>query len=298
MRSLIAMHFEFNPKQPLSTEVPRLMALQIGRIEAHLRSRAPADQRIHDVRKRIKETRALLRLVRQPLGRQFATENEWYRNAARDLSSARDAIALVESADKLQKHAKDRATSRALKRASRALRHSDAGAAKQHIQSLRDRLDEARDRLAGWPKLPNRFGAIGDGLQRSFRDGRRALEIVEDDPTPETFHELRKRVKDHWYHAQLLRRVWPDFMERYAEIVEDLSDALGDHHDLIVLRQTLTDDPLSYGTDASLVAAFSAIEKRRKQLEKKSVKVAGHVYAEKPAGWRARVESWWKIASK
>ena len=294
------MPFEFNPGRPLSDEVPHLMSLQIGRIEAHLRSSGPADKRIHDVRKRIKETRALLRLVRRPLGSRFDQENEWYRNAGRDLSAARDAIALTESADKLRKHSNDRATRKALRHVSNALQHSKADEAEvaKRIGDLLDRLDDARDRLSGWPKLADHFETIGDGLQRNFRDGSRALDTVEDDPTPETFHELRKRVKDHWYHAQLLRRVWPDFMERYAEVIEDLSDALGDHHDLIVLRQTLTDDPLSYGDDASLRAAFSAIEKRRQQLEKKSVGIAGHVFAEKPARLRARVESWWEIASR
>jgi CHAD domain-containing protein len=299
-KGLTAMPFEFNLSRPLSEEVPHLMSLQIGRMEADLRSRAPTGERIHDVRKRIKETRALMRLVREPLGSRFGKENKWYRNAGRDLSAARDAIALIESVDKLRKHSDDRATRKALRQIRHALQQSNADEAEveRHIQELLDGLDDARHRLSGWPKLPDRFATIGGGLQRSFRDGRRALAAVEDDPTPETFHELRKRVKDNWYHAQLLRRVWPDFMERYAEVIEDLSDALGDHHDLIVLRQTLTDDPLSFGDEAALSSAFSAIEKRRKQLEKKSVKVASHVYAEKPAGWRALIESWWEIAAK
>src|SRR5689334_2335445 len=101
------MPFELNLARPLSEEVPHLVSLQIGRNEAHLRSHGPADKRIHDVRKRIKETRALLRLVREPLGSRFGQENKWYRNAGRDLSAARDAIALIESADKLRKHSDD-----------------------------------------------------------------------------------------------------------------------------------------------------------------------------------------------
>jgi len=64
-----------------------------------------------------------------------------------------------------------------------------------------------------------------------------------------------------------------------------------------VLRQTLTDDPLSYGNEASLRTVFSALEKRRRQLEKKSTKIASHVYAETPQAWRERIEAWWRLAA-
>ncbi len=51
------------------------MALQIARIETHLQSADSVEERVHDLRKRTKETRALLRLVRSSLGSQFAIEN-------------------------------------------------------------------------------------------------------------------------------------------------------------------------------------------------------------------------------
>jgi len=293
------MAFEFNPKRPLSLEIHHLMAFQIGRIEAHLQSSDGAEKRIHDVRKRIKETRALLRLVRPVLDSQFRIENAWYRDAARELSAARDAAALIEAIDKLRKHTSDRAARRKLRQVRSALQKSavDDAAMETRIRKLLERLPDARSRLADWPPLPDRFSTIGKGLQRCFRDGRRALESATGDPAPETFHELRKRVKDHWYHAQLLRRNWPEFMTRYAEVVEELSDALGDHHDLIVLRQTLTDEPLAYGDEASLQTTFAAIERRRQQLEKKSISIAEHVYAENPGEWTARIRAWWRMAA-
>ena len=53
--------------------------------------------------------------------------------------------------------------------------------------------------------------------------------------TPECLHEWRKQVKTHWYHAQLLKPIWPQFMKPYANTLEELSHTLGDHHDLQVL---------------------------------------------------------------
>src|SRR5213593_2488291 len=118
------MALEFKPKKPLPAEVQRLMSEQFARIAKHLESTDPPEKKIHDIRKRIKETRALLRLLRPALGAQFAIENAWYREAARELARARDAAALVESIDKLRKRAKDGTTRRSLAAVRRALRES------------------------------------------------------------------------------------------------------------------------------------------------------------------------------
>jgi hypothetical protein len=165
------------------------------------------------------------------------------------------------------------------------------------IDHLLGALSDARARLETWRALRDRFGTIGEGLERTFAGGRRALGDARDEGSPEAFHELRKRVKDLWYHAQLLRRVWPDVMRAYNDVLEELSDALGDHHDLIVLRQTLTEDPSAYGEEEALHATFSAIEKRRSKLEKKSIAVSTHVYAETAVQWRRRIRAYWRVAS-
>ena len=292
------MPFELNPKHPIGEDVQDLMDGQIARIEAHLRSSAAIEDRVHDVRKRTKETRALLRLVRSALGSQFRIENLWYRDAARELAPARNAAALVESVKKLRKHATDRAALRALRHVERVLKHIrvDGAQLESRIASLLEHLADARARLKKWPQLADRFSTIGEGLQRTFGDGRRALREVTNDPTAETFHELRKRVKDHWYHGQLLRRVWPEFMTRYAEVVEEVSDALGDHHDLIVLRETLREDPTAYGDQNALETTFAVIQKRRTQLEKKSMRLSSEIYAEGPPQFRDRLRAYWQVA--
>jgi CHAD domain-containing protein len=185
-----------------------------------------------------------------------------------------------------------------LRRVEHVLRHVKVDAAQldQRIQNLLTNLGDARARLKRWPKLEDRFSTMGDGLEQTFRDGQRALQAAIDEETPEAFHELRKRVKDHWYHAQLLRLVWPEFMTRYAEVVEEGSDALGEHHDLIVLRETLREDPNAYGDHSALETTFAAIQKRRKQLERKSIRMSSDIYAERPPQFRDRVRAYWHVA--
>ncbi len=45
-------------------------------------------------------------------------------------------------------------------------------------------------------------------------------------------HEWRKRVKDLWYHVTLLQDAWRPVMSALADEAHELSDRLGDEHDL------------------------------------------------------------------
>src|SRR5439155_20965549 len=60
------------------------------------------DETIHDVRKRFKKVRAVLRLVRAEMGeRTYCRENACFRDAGRPLTEIRDAKALLETLDDL-----------------------------------------------------------------------------------------------------------------------------------------------------------------------------------------------------
>jgi hypothetical protein len=148
-------------------------------------------------------------------------------------------------------------------------------------------LPAARERVQLWPALPDDFSTIGEGFRRTFRDGRDAAKAAADTPTPESFHEWRKRVKDHWYHLQLLREVWPQSMKWYRSDLESLSDLLGDRHDLDVLRQTIA------GNDFELRILNALIDRRSLELSVSAMEIGRRIYAE-PAGMiHDRLQSYW-----
>lgn len=237
-----------------------------------------AEKRVHEARKRFKETRALLRMVREPLGEEhFAYENAWFRDAARDLAAARDADAVAEALEKLKL---PRTVERRARKTLDAQR-KDHPPLEPIIVNVVDQLVVAQGRLGMWPAFDDSFDTIAEGLVRTYRDGRRDFQHHE---TPEELHDWRKRVKDHWYHTQLLRHVWPEMMKPYAEVLSDLSHVLGDHHDLHVLRAMVDNIP----------AVTEAVDARQKELEAEAEKIATRVYAEKPAAWLARMRKYWK----
>lgn len=281
------MAYSLEPGEPLSAAIPRIMSEQLVRAREHLTGGAgPLDERIHDARKRFKETRALLRLIREPLGPQFAIENAWFRDAGRDLAAARDADAVLEALLKLK-------LSRGIRsRAKRVLEERRRGSAdlEPRMANVAEQLVVAQARASLWPALDDSFETIAGGLLRTYRDGRRAMHHS---GMPHELHEWRKRVKEHWYHAQLLRHVYPAMMKAYASTLSDLSRALGDHHDLFELRQIVAQSPRELGRTRTVVELLDAIDARQRELEAEATEIGRRVYAERPNAWLARMRNYW-----
>ena len=266
------MSYAIERDETLPASILRIMDEQIVRARDTLVDGSlSAEKRVHEARKRFKETRALLRMIRQPLGEHFDHENAWFRDAARDLAAARDADAVIGALEKLEL---PKAVGRRARKTLDAQRQEHPPL-EPVIANVVDQLVVAQGRLGMWPELDDSFATIAGGLVRAYRGGR---------DRPDDLHEWRKRVKEHWYHVQLLRHVWPDMMKPYAEVLSELSHALGDHHDLQVLRERLAEMP----------AVIEAIDERQKELEAKAEQIGARVYAEKPAAWLARMRKYWK----
>jgi len=71
------------------------------------------------------------------------------------------------------------------------------------------------------------FSAIKKNLARGYRDGRRALDLARTDGSDESYHDLRKRVKDLWYHIRLLHDIWPAVVGGYEVALKELVDLEG-----------------------------------------------------------------------
>lgn len=290
------MAYAFERDETASAAVVRVMNEQVARARTQLTDeKLPLGKRVHEARKRFKETRALLRLVREPLGDNFATESAWCRDAGRDLAGARDAEAVLESLEKLAEHV--RIAPATLKKARRALEARrdaiDTTELQARVANVVTQLDAAVTRIATWPELGDSFDAIEDGLRRTYAGGRKAMRAALRVHLPHELHDWRKRVKEHWYHSQLLRAVWPPMMKAYAGVLEDLSHALGDHHDLFVLRGIVAASPKDFGSQAAVVKLVDAIDERQRQLEQEASDIGRRVYAESPDAFLARMRNHW-----
>jgi CHAD domain-containing protein len=278
--------------EPLSKAVERIARGRIDQALDELRGKTDStpEEAVHGARKDMKKLRALLRLVRGELGEQrFARENACFRDAARELAGARDADVMLETLGSLDLPAGLGWELRKVIQAS----HRRDGAGDDREAAGRNAvaiLKEGRGRVGDWPLEDDSFEALAGGLERTYRRGRRDFKATRAKPSVEALHEWRKRVKDLWYHQTLLRRLWPPVMTAVGDEAHELSDRLGDDHDLAVLADWFKEHTES---DPDLQAA---IDRRRAELQRDAFALGARLYADKPSAYVRRLERLWDAA--
>ena len=251
------------------------------------KSGSTPEEAVHEARKDIKKLRALLRLSRDELGKStYRRENACFRDAARELAGTRDSDVMLEALGGLQLTPGVAWELRTAIQAERAQDGEDgrATAARASVAILK----EARKRIDDWPLERDSFGAVADGLERTYRRGRRGFRAASEEPSVESLHEWRKRVKDLWYHHTLLRQLWPPVMTAVGDQAHELSDLLGDDHDLAMLAGWMREH-----VPAASSEFFEAVERRREELQREAFALGALLYAEKPSAFVGRLERLW-----
>lgn len=258
-------------------------------------------QTVHDARKSVKKTRALLRLARPALDRQtFRAENRALRDAAALLAGNRDADVMVAVTSSLAKRYVGHvpaATFEALSTAfaARAVEERTGGDAAGPRDEAIAALSDARDRAAGWPLDGVRRRTLVTALRRTYDDGGDGFAQVAADEAgadAAASHEWRKRVKDLWYQQRLIAPAWPAILKAQAEEAHVLSELLGDDHDLAVLAAHLEAGDVSVAADLAPVAEL--VEQRHGELRDEALRLGARVYAEPGPSFEARTRRYLK----
>lgn len=259
---------------------------------------------VHEARKCCKRLRGLLRLARAGLGdKVYRRENGSLRDAARRLSDVRDADALIETYDKLDAHFGDRIDRRSIAPVRRALAARRRRLANQdptferRVSAFRADLEGALRRVPSWGLANDEFAALGGGFKMSYKRGRKAMAAAYASPSPERFHEWRKRVKYHRYHLELLRELWPRQLKARQSEVKTLGGMLGDDHDLAVLRGVLESESGSFG-DESACMLIDLAGCRRDELRAGMRPLGRRLFAERPKALVSRYEAYWRAWRK
>jgi CHAD domain-containing protein len=253
---------------------------------------------IHEARKCGKRLRALLRLARAGIGNDvYRRENVAIRDAARDLSGLRDAEALIETYERLHARFADEVDWRRLAGVRRALvarrrELAEDGTLPQRIDAFGEQLRAVRDRLPSWPLADLEFDHLAPGLKRSYRRGRDAMRALDEAPSDERFHEWRKRAKEHRYHLELLRDLWPAQVKARRAEVRTLGDLLGDDHDLSVLGATLSAESERFGAGAGAVLELAA--RQQAELRVTMWPLGLRLFAERPKALVQRYRQYWQ----
>jgi CHAD domain-containing protein len=251
---------------------------------------------VHEVRKDLKKLRSLLRLVRPSIPTKiYRRENARFRDLGRELAGARDAEVKLQTLEGLREISGDLDGVEAYAAALDAER-AEAGVSAADAALAVAALEGARDGVSDWsPK--DGWRPPGPGFVRAYRRGRDALAAVQADPSDEAVHEWRKRSKDLWYHLRIVRRAWPQSLAPLADEAHELSDLLGDHHDLAVLADDVSsrDGRFSDGAQADLLAT---IRRRQAELLDDALSLGERLYAERPKAFGERLDAYWRAKKR
>ncbi|WP_380674453.1 CHAD domain-containing protein [Salinigranum sp. GCM10025319] len=291
------MDYTLDPREPVAAETKRIVGSLVDDGLDHL-AMDDRHEAVHEVRKRCKEVRATLRLVRGVLPT-YSDENAHYRDAARRISHIRDAQALVETFDDhvvptVEAHDRLDGDRLGEVRATLVDRH-DALAAEEDLDARLDAVErdlrEGRERVDSLPIATDGFDAVAGGLRKSYRRGRERMADAYADPSTEAFHEWRKRIKYHRYHCYLLRPIWDEPMKARRDQLKELSDLTGDEHDLAVFCETMDEEELFDVETREILD--TAIAGRRSELRRASRPIGERVFAEDPDELVARMRGYW-----
>lgn len=294
------MAYRLKLNEPIDDAVRRILGEEIDAAVHELAEGKDRVKAVHEARKALKRARALLKLVRRGLPKDvYKDENRRFRDVARLLSGTRDRDVLIATAQTLAagSSAEARKVADAIAGPSSAPASGAAGSAREATADAIAGLEKARADLATMRFDRKGFGVLLKGLERTYRHGRRAMHEVLDEHHDEAFHEWRKAVQAHWRHMALLERAWPQHFEARVTLAKEISELLGEDHDLAVLIDHLRgDNGKGSATAAGAHDLVDAARGRQAEIRQLLRPKGEALYAEGAGEFSDRIAAYWTAA--
>jgi CHAD domain-containing protein len=289
----IAMAFRLE-RRPIAKELRRLVRKELDAAIDGLDVGDANSIRIHDARKHIKKARAIVKLLRGPLGKSYARENARLRAAGQRLSGLRDAEAMLQTLEGL--HARfvtvitptiEKGIARVLRRHRREVQKQAHARARQALGLLK----QSRATLPGRVEHAAGFRLVRRGLTRVYERSKSALADLTPVSGAAELHAWRRRVKEHWYHVRLFESRQPATQARVRRI-KALQSSLGEDHNLALLGDRLLDHSERFGGVGTSALVLGCIQKRQRVLRRRALASGHQLFASKPEKMAVIVNRW------
>lgn len=293
------MAYRFKRKERVGKGIRRILREQLRRaIEtAGDVGGASQDERVHDVRTRLKRSRAAIRLIGGEIGKSARKTDRKLRNRGRRLARPRDNAVQAHTfrilGTRLSRELPPGLLERMRDVGEQLARDIDAKSVEKELRRTARALRRVRRRLGRW-RVGRGRRAIGKGVTRTYKEARRALAKVHADPTPERFHDWRKRVKLLSNELKIVGRAVPELATRYALKVEKLGEILGQIHDLDCAAAMTDKHPRWFGSEDDCEGVRGLVAEHRVVLEREAFALAEAVFAGRPRDVRELIETGWK----
>jgi CHAD domain-containing protein len=244
-----------------------------------------APERVHGVRKTLKESRALARLFLPSVGEPARVTIAALAVVRRRVGRARD-LDVIE--DRLERLAPPPDIIGPL---TAAIERERAAAKRAHTRlataASRAQLNAIVKRLEGWELARVRDGDIAEAVARTYRQGLRRGHIAFEGADPAALHALRSRIVDLRYQLSALSPAWPAALNAQSEELNALRDTLGDFNDLHTLERFAAERAGLLPVALSVLT--ERLETRQDKLRRRAQIEFERLFAETPDAFAARL---------
>jgi len=250
-----------------------------------------SDQVVHDTRTGMKRIRALLALLKSGLSRKAYREaNRCCKVVATDLSGRRDRRVILDTLGVLVAEIPDvECRQRLLTPLRMQTLAGSASDMEQELLDARQQLQRLRQRSAGW-SLKAGAATLRQGLQNDYREGQHYWQRLQNGAVDDELHAWRKPVKRFYYQLSAL---FPQDKRKTRRRLKALGEALGDLHDLHILRDYTERHALLFWHD-DLLRLYRVLESREQALLEQIWQLAAEVYQRPADAYCHRLIDQWR----
>jgi len=247
-----------------------------------------APERIHDVRKTLKEARALARLFLPSIGEPARVTIAALAVIRRRVGRARD-LDVIEQ--RLLRLAPPPEVAEPL---NKAIARERAAAGRAHggfaASASRAQLNAMARRVEAWDLRGVCADDIVEAVARTYTQARRRGRHAFGGEDPAALHALRSRVVDLRYQLAALSGAWPAALNAQAEELNALRDTLGGFNDFTVLG-TFAVERGGLGPEA-LGLLTERLEAKQKKLRRRAETEFARLFAETPDAFAGRLSAY------
>jgi CHAD domain-containing protein len=247
-----------------------------------------APKRVHDVRKMLKEARAIARLFLDCVGEPARVTITTLAATRRQIGRARDLDVMAIRVQRLEPPPEiSRPLMAAIAREREAAQRARRGLS---ATAPRPRLNAIVRRVEGWELSAVGTAEMVAAVARTYRQARKRGRLAFDGDDPVVLHAFRARVVDLRYQLALLSCAWPEALNAQAEALNDLREALGDFNDLHVLGAFAAE----HGElpPQALEEFGVRMEAKQKKLKRRANVEFERLFAESPNAFATRIAAY------
>ena len=299
----MGLSFSLDPAVPMSEAVRRVACAEIDAAYAAPASPPDRHRGVHDARKCLKRLRSLLVLIRPGLPEPvFLSLTDRLRTIARGLAPARDAHALLDAIDKLDDEPRARGS---IARSGPCAPGCTAAGKRRRGASRatpRPTLCAACSR-SGRPWPTSR--SIPTPSSRSPRACANPIAAgAKPSPMPLTAAATRtstsggRRCSTIGATCNCSTPCWPSELSARVEASRDLSQVLGDDHDIALVRQLVSAPTMVFASPEDTAAFLKRCRTRHKALRREAQTRGARLFAERSRPFVERIEAYWLTAAQ